>query len=586
MTANAAFTCEHIFNVISNGVIATDAHGRITHINRQAETILGFHHTRHTGAFISDLLPLTGPHVMRCLKTGQANLGQHIKGRSVDLVLNITLICEDDAVLGAACSFQELRQFERTARKLESYKQMNRQLEAIFKASSDGIWVCDRQGRVISVNEASERLNGIRATDIVGRNVADLMEMGLFDRSVTLEVLATGRQVSVMQYIQRTDKYLLATGTPSFDESGQLHLVVVNERDLTQLNAIQEKLEQSRMVAEKIKDQLAGLSMQELKEQNIVADSVQMHKILETALKLSRIEASNILILGESGTGKGLLAKFIHQHSRRCRKPFIQINCAALPENLLEAELFGYERGAFTGAREKGKIGLFELAQDGTLFLDEIGDLPLALQAKLLKYLDDHEILRLGGTRTHRIDCTVIAATNRDLGRRVGRRLFRRDLFYRLNTFTLSIPSLKDRPEDIFELINHFLQRYNRRYGTAKQITPAGLEILQAHDFPGNVRELKNIIKKAVVMSEQRVLDDFIARSLKAVYTTAPAAVARGSTQKPLNEELRRIEKRLLKDAMRQCQTTRQLASELGVSQPTVVRKMKRHGLSFALIQT
>jgi PAS domain S-box-containing protein len=574
-------TCEQIFNFISNGIIVTDRRGRITHINPQAENILGFDGTDQRGVFISDLLPLTGPQVMQCLKTGRPNLGYPIKGKKIDLVINITTISEGDRIRGAVCSLQDMRQVEDAAQKLEFYKRMNHQLETIFRSSSDGIWVCDRQGRVISINAASERLNGIRAADIVGKDVSELVQQGLFDRSVTLEVLETRRQVSVMQTIRRTGKQLLATGTPAFDETGHLHLIVVNERDLTQLNAIQEKLEQSRMVAEKIRDELAGLSMRELKEQNIVAESVQMHKVLEASLKLSRIEASNILILGESGTGKGLLSKFIHHNSRRSRKPFIQINCAALPENLLEAELFGYERGAFTGAREQGKAGLFELAHEGTLFLDEIGDLPLTLQAKLLKYLDDSEIMRLGGTRSRKIDCTIIAATNQNLESLVRQRLFRRDLYYRLNAFIIKIPPLRERPEDIFELAGYFLQRYNQRYGHHKQISADGHDLLQRHGFPGNVRELKNIVKKAVVLSDQPMLDDFIARSLAANHQPTAIEPDKFRLKNRLNAELFSLERRLLKKAMRQCRNTRQLASELGISQPTVVRKMKRHGLTF-----
>jgi len=232
---------------------------------------------------------------------------------------------------------------------------------------------------------------------------------------VTLEVLETKRQVSVIQEIKRTKKILLATGTPAFDDEGNIFLVVVNERDMTQLNAIQKQLEQSRMVTEKYKNKLAEISLLELKDQEIVAEDKKMRQVMYLALKLAHLSASDILILGESGTGKGLLAKFIHKNSNRNKKPFIQINCATLPENLLEAELFGYEKGAFTGARQEGKAGLFELAHEGTLFLDEIGDLPHSLQAKLLKYLDDHEVMRLGGLKSKKIDCTIIAATNRDL---------------------------------------------------------------------------------------------------------------------------------------------------------------------------
>jgi len=573
-------TYEQIFHSASNGVVVTDAAGIIVHINKQGEKILGFSAASHVGRFIPEVLPLTGPQVLACLKTGKPELGHHIIGKQVDLVLDISLIECEGLILGAVCSFQEMRAFEDTAKKLELYKRLNKQLETIFKASFDGIWVCNGEGKVISINEASERLNGIKADDVVGKNVAQLATDGLFDRSVTLEVLETKRQVSLMQYIRKTGRFLLATGTPAFDENGQIYLVVVNERDMTDLNAMREELEQNQMVTEKFKDELAELSMLELKGQQMVAESRQMRQILRMALKLAHIGASNILLLGESGTGKGLLAKFIHQSSERSGNPLIQINCAALPENLLEAELFGYERGAFTGAREQGKAGLFELAHEGTLFLDEIGDLPLLLQAKLLKCLDDHEIMRLGATKSRKIDCLIIAATNQDLEEQVLKRRFRQDLYYRLNTFTIKIPPLRERGDDIFELTNHFLEKYNLSYGMKKWIKPAALDLLQGYPFPGNVRELKNIIKKAVVMSEKEVLDDFLRSTLRGADESFETN-GQGVRKKRLNDELLNLEKEILKSAMGCCKSTRELAARLGTSQPTVVRKMKKHGLAF-----
>jgi len=573
-------TYEQIFHSTSNGVVVTDAAGIIVHINKQGEKILGFSAARHIGRFIPTVLPLTGPQVLACLKTGKPKLGHHIIGKQVDLVLDIGLIEHEGSIQGAVCSFQEMRAFEHTAKKLELYKRLNKQLETIFKASFDGIWVCNGEGMVISINEASERLNGIKAADVVGKNVAKLATDGLFDRSVTIEVLETKRQVSLMQYIRKTGRFLLATGTPAFDEHGQIYLVVVNERDMTDLNAMREELEQTQMITEKFKDELAELSMLELKGQQLVAESREMQQILRMALKLARIGASNILLLGESGTGKGLLAKFIHQSSERRGNPFIQINCAALPENLLEAELFGYERGAFTGAREQGKAGLFELAHEGTLFLDEIGDLPLLLQAKLLKCLDDHEIMRLGATKSKRIDCLIIAATNQDLEEQVRRKRFRQDLYYRLNTFTIKIPPLRERGDDIFELINHFLEKYNKSYGMRKWIRPIALDMLQSYSFPGNIRELKNLVKKAVVMSEQEVLDDFLRSALKGTGRSFEAN-RQSLGGKCLNDELLKVEKEILKSAMESCKSTRQLAARLGMSQPTVVRKMKKHGLAF-----
>lgn len=568
---------EQVFNATSNGVVVTDASGDIVHINQQAKKILGLGGKKHSGIFISELLPLTGPQVMECLRTGKPKLGHHIIGKKVDLVLNITLIRLGMQIQGAVCNFQEMKQFESSAKKLESYRCLNRQLETIFKASSDGIWVCDGKGKVIDINEASEKLNGIQAKHIIGKNVSDLVNNGLFDRSVTLEVLETKRQVSVAQHIKRTNKILLATGTPAFDEEGNIFLVVVNERDMTQLNAIQEQLEQSRMVTEKIKDELAELSVLELKDQEIVAENENMRQVLQLALKLAHIGASDILILGESGTGKGLLAKFIHKNSKRSKKPFIQINCAALPENLLEAELFGYEKGAFTGARQEGKAGLFELAQDGTLFLDEIGDLPHSLQAKLLKYLDDHEVMRLGGLKPKKIDCTIIAATNRDLETRVQQKRFRQDMFYRLNTFTIRIPPLRERPDDIFELVNFYMKKYGKEYRLNRRISPDVLKMMQAFPFPGNVRELKNILKKAVVMSEHESVDEVIHQSLSANASNYIVSSIDTQQGKGLTGQILHVEKEILQNAMTCCKSTREMARYLKISQPTVVRKLKKH---------
>jgi len=454
---------------------------------------------------------------------------------------------------------------------------LNAQLNAIFQSSSDGILVCDGKGNVLKMNEASEKLNGLTVTDVIGKNVAHFVANGVFDRSVTLEVLETKRQVSILQFIKKTNKHLLVTGTPAFDEEGNIFLVVVNERDMTQLNSMKERLEQSRMVAERFKDELVQLSMQELEGQEIVAESEAMRRVLSMALRLSRFDASNILILGESGTGKGVVAKFIHKAGRRSKKPFVQINCAALPETLLEAELFGYEKGAFTGARLEGKLGLFELAHEGTLLLDEIGDLPFSVQAKLLKYLDDHEVMRLGSVKAKKVDCTVIAATNRDLDSFTKEGKFRQDLFFRLNTFTIHIPPLRERREDILPLMNFFLARQNKQYGQKKRISSRGFEALQSWLYPGNVRELDSILKKAVLISDKELLDDFIGSALEKSIPKGAHQDRRSPRRQHLQEEVLGLEAELLKGALKFCKSTREMARYLGISQPTVVRKLKKH---------
>lgn len=577
-------THKEMLNASGSGIIGTDEMGNIIFVNTHAREILGLDPEESAGTPISEIIPSIGSLVKRCLNTGKGQMGHHIMNEDPELIVNIIGIRGDGQIHGVLCTFRRIRDFEGMANKLESYYRLNKQWNVIFKSSSDGILVSDSKGNILNMNEASEALNGMKAGDVIGKNVADFVKSGLFDQSVTMEVLDTKRQVSIMQYIKKTKKYLLVTGTPAFDEEGNIFLVVVNERDMTQLNAMREQLEESRMYTEKVKDELTELSILEMTEQEIFAESEVMKQVLKTGLKLAKLEASNILILGESGTGKGLLAKFIHNNSKRKNKPFIQINCAALPEGLLEAELFGYEKGAFTGAREKGKVGLFELAQEGTLFLDEIGDLPISVQAKLLKYLDDNEILRLGGVKPIKVDCTIIAATNRNLESLTRARAFRKDLFYRLNNFPLHIPPLRVRPEDTFRLVVHFLEKYSRTYGFTRRISPKVLGMLQGYPFPGNVRELKNLIKKAVVMGDKEVLDNFILESLNLENDHRKTGTFEGKGQLSLNNEILAIERDILMHAARKCKSTREMAGYLSVSQPTVVRKLKKHRLTIPSI--
>ena len=575
-----SITVQDIFNSTSNGVIATDSCGCIVLINQKAVRILGLKKNKAMGANVSDVLPLTSRHVIDCLKTGKSQIGCHIRGKKVRLVVNVTPIRQAGIVAGTVSNFQKMQQFENAAQRLESYQLLNNQFETVFSSSSDGLVILDGRGNFIRMNKASQKLNGWDEKDIVGKNVSDMVDQGIVNRSVTMEILKTKRRVSLVIFVQTTKKHLLVTGTPVFNGNGDISMVVLNERDLTQLNAIQQRLDQTRLVAEKYKDELAELSMIELKQQKIIAKSEEMRQVLRIALKLATLTASNILILGESGVGKGILAKFIHQNSKRKGEPLIQINCAALPEQLLEAELFGYEKGAFTGAREEGKAGLFELAHGGTLFLDEIGDMSLTVQAKLLKYLDDNIIMRVGGIKSINIDCTIIAATNHDLRKLVDKKKFREDLFFRLNTFTIKIPPLRKRFDDILEMASFFLMKFNKEYGLNRRISYRGMDSLQSYSFPGNVRELMNVIKKAVVLSEEQTLDAMIERILKESYSPSIKTETSSTAHRNLSDALMVFEKEILKNATSRCQTTYELAGFLGISQTTAFRKLKKHGLS------
>ena len=574
---------ENILQSMSSGIVATDADGNINYINPKALSLLDLNPARVINFDIRHLLPKTGKLINECLQTGNVCMGYFMARGIQRLVIDAAPIRIDGKIEGVIATLHQLEDFNNALCYSDGYLKLSKQLDAIFKGTSDGLWVMDSGGKIININTVSEMINGIRAKDVIGKSIYDLIDEGVFEGVVTPEILRTKRQFSTLSYNKKTQKRVLVTGTPILDEDGNVSLIVSNERDLTHWNAVKADLERSRKVAEKYKDEFEELSRLESGQPEIVAESKEMKQVLRIGMKLARMGASNILIQGESGTGKGLLAKFIHDNGKRDSKPFIQINCAALPESLLEAELFGYEKGAFTGAREQGKIGLFELAHEGTLFLDEIGDLPLSVQAKILKYLDDQEILPLGGIQRKKVDCCVIAATNRDLEQLTEQAHFRKDLFFRLNTFRIHIPPLRRRPVDVIKMTEYFLDAYNKEYQVQRRISPEAKLKLQGYRFPGNVRELQNIIKNAVVLSEMDLLDEiFTDNTGFGQKMFAGDDRSNSGLQYPmrLQDKISRVEKEVLSDALTRFRSTRKIAQNLGTSQSSVMRKMKKYNLN------
>ena len=575
-----AINDKDIVNCLSSGIIATDHHGIITHINQESEKKLGITARTLIGKNISKTLPAFHPAITECLQSGTPLINQPIEVAQEQLVIHVNPVHRGQEIVGAVLNFHLPDTFEVSARQSEIYKELNRQLTTIIGASSDGIWVCNAEGAVVTINSASESLNGIKAKDVIGKNITELLDNKSFDQLVTTKVLKSGKQETIVQHIKKTNRVLLCTGTPARDENGDIVLIVVNERDMTELENLRNKFDQNQKLTEKFKEELSELTLRELEHNTIIADSAPMKHILQKSLKLAHLGASNILILGASGTGKGLLAKSIHKNSNRRDNPFVEINCAAIPENLLEAELFGFEKGAFSGAAEVGKVGLFELAQGGTLFLDEIGDMPINLQTKLLKYLDDKQFRRLGGTKSIKVECATISATNRDLQDRVKNNLFREDLFYRLSSFTLEIPSLCDRRDDIPGLVKFYLEKYNKKYNRSTHASSKVIAHLQNYSFPGNVRELKSIIENGVVLCEEATLDNYLANIERNRTPLLPDFdLPPSSNQIDLSATLNEVEKQLLLKARQHCKTTRQMSTFLNICQSTVVRKMQKHAL-------
>jgi PAS domain S-box-containing protein len=563
-----------ILDSVSYAIVAMDLDGKVVYLNERARAFLEAQGRRFSdcvGRDAVEFLPIATPLAKAALSTEAFRNGSgRIVDRGVKLFFEITPHMLDGKLVGAIVSLQRPERFEELATKLDSHQKLLQTFQAVFQASNDGIWVCDGTGTILSINKASERLNGIRAEDFLGKNMSEVVAGGFVDQSVTLMVLKSKAQASIIQSATSTGKQLLVTGTPTFDGKGNVSLVVVNERDLTELNVLRRDLDQAQREQAKVKDELAGVTMLELNSQGLAMESPGMRRVVAKAMKLAHFNASKILILGESGTGKSMMAKFIHQNSARRDRPFISVNCAALPESLFEAELFGYERGAFTGALKEGKAGLLEVAQDGTFFLDEVGETPLHLQAKLLKCLDDNEFVPVGGTRPKKIRCSIIAATNRNLEEQVKAKAFREDLYYRLNALALEIPPLRSRPEDVLELTEKFLTMYNDQYQTEKRISPKGMELLLGHSYPGNARELRNLIKQAVVMSDEGVIDEALG--------IAMSGEAQGDDLN-LTLAVEKVERELLVRARKIYGSTREIARNLGISQPSVVRKMGKHNI-------
>ena len=466
---------------------------------------------------------------------------------------------------------------EEMARQMRAFQDLTRELDAIIDSSSDGLWICDAQARVIRINPASERINNIRAAEVVGRNMRELLEQGFIDRSAALEALTSKRVVSRLQ--NREGRKLISTGTPVLDASGEVIRVVVSERDITEIDNLQRELEEQEALQNQFRHHMLELKQAEIASRSVIARSPAMVNALKQALKVSAVN-STVLILGESGVGKGLIAELIHKNSSRADKPLIEINCGAIPESLIESELFGYDKGAFTGAQAGGKPGYLELAEGGILFLDEIAELPQAAQVKLLRFLENGQVMRLGGIKARRLDVRILAATHRNLDEMVKQGSFRLDLYYRLNVIPIQVPALRERRDCILPLVRHYMDRFGTRDSVRKRLTRAASDALLAYQYPGNVRQLMNICERLVVMTETDLID---VRELPAEVAAGGAQVAGPAgewhEEATLQETLDKVERAVLEKALARHGNQVRMAEALGVNQSTIARKLKKHAL-------
>lgn len=465
---------------------------------------------------------------------------------------------------------------------IDSLELLQLELDAIINYSNDNILVADGKGIVLRSSPNCSEIYGIDTDYIIGNSVYKLQEENIFKPSVTVKVIESRKEVQVMQETVN-GRVVMATGIPIFDDQGNLIRVISFSHDLTELKQLKDDYEFLQMKMKRFESEMEELREQETKVEGIVLKNKQIKDMFRLMNRIAETDAT-VVLLGESGVGKSMFARAIHNRSKRKNKPFIEINASAIPESIFEAEVFGYEAGAFTGASKDGKIGLIELADQGTLFFDEIAEIPLDLQVKLLKVLEEKKITRVGGTKSIEVDFRLIVATNRDLEKMVQEGKFRKDLYYRLNVVPLTIPPLRERKEDIYELAQYFLDTYNKKYGFEKVFHPQTLELFQKYDWPGNVRELENLVERLIVTTEGKVIHpeqlpmhNFLENMNDDASWNIEMFEENGLKLKEVIEE---VEKKWLQRAYRQYKTTYEMAEALGISQATVVRKLKKYGIN------
>ena len=472
--------------------------------------------------------------------------------------------------------FQDISEYETIITELQGYQRLHKELEAIFESSYDGLYITDGNAKTIRVNSAYEKITGLSRKDLIGRNMYSLVNEKVFDYSVTLEVLQKKRPITIMQQVMG-DKHFIVTGTPVFDENNEILLVVTNVRDITKLNTLRAQLEDTRRINSRFYQTLQENDGIEHALQEMVVKSQAMVQVIKKAIKVAKAETS-VLLLGESGVGKSMLARIIHQMSYRKDGPFIKINCGVIPDSLMESELFGYEKGAFTGALHSGKAGLIEAAHGGTVFLDEIGELKPDMQVKLLEVIEDKTFVKVGSHHPTKVNINIIAATNRDLKKMIKEGTFREDLYYRLNVVPIFIPPLRQRKEDVPALTVNILAKFNKQKKLNKRIAPGTIDILSRYSFPGNVRELVNIVERMIIMCEGDQIG--IADLPAEIRETIKIVPNLPSSQKgSLRETMAEIESQMIRNAVSRCSTIAEASRELDIHPTTLWRKMTAYGI-------
>lgn len=447
--------------------------------------------------------------------------------------------------------------------------------EEICEKLPDAIYVADKNGTTIYVNECYTKLSGITKDEVVGENVHHInREKRLYTNGVVPTILKAKKRAEVIGVMKKTNTTVHISGFPIFDETHELKYAVACDRDIQQLETAKDQLLQLKAAMSKKESENAYLKAQQIQQSEVIFKSDQMYQAVSTALAVAPTDAT-VLITGESGTGKEVITNQIYQASNRVGKPFLKVNCAAIPDTLMESELFGYEPGSFTGASKSGKTGIFELANGGTLMLDEIGEMSIQMQTKLLRVLQNHEIRKIGGHKPIPVNVRIIAATNRDLLECIKEHTFREDLYYRLNVVPIQLVPLRERKSDIKILFQHFFEKYSKKYNKNIEISNDALQLLEKYNWPGNIRELENVTERLIVINQNNIIGrNTISMVLGIQDTLQPD---QSENEFDLKASTIAFEKRIIEKALDKFQTKRKAAAALGIDHSTLVKKCQRY---------
>lgn len=458
-----------------------------------------------------------------------------------------------------------------TKKEIEQIRENLYMMTEMFNKIKDGIYITDEKGTTIYVNDTFIDLSGLRKEDLIGKNVYKLNTTNVLPNSCCAKVIETGKPVDTINNYYEGQRCLVS-GSPIYDANGQLKRTIAVIRDVSELDFLMKRVSEAENKVKSIgSDYVDDSDGHESDSQNVV-----MNHIYEQAKKIADVDTT-ILILGETGVGKDHLAEYIHEASDKANQgKLIKINCGAIPEHLLESELYGYEDGAFTGAKKGGKKGLFEEAAGGTLYLDEIGDMPYMLQVKLLNVLNDQYFYKIGGTQKVKFTGRIIAATNSDLERLVEDRKFRKDLFYRLNVVSFDVPPLRNRREDILQIARQYIAYYNEYFGRQCYLSKDSVDLMIVYNWPGNIRELKNIIERTILMTDKDLIDT---TDLLSCMKDEESIEHVETVESTLKERLANYEKFIIQEVLVKSNTLGEAAKRLGIDISTLVRKKKRLGI-------